>query len=44
MNVIKILDFPKDATCIPYLENDPECSQYLDKLIDETVGKVMERR
>lgn len=41
MNIIKIYDFPRDAECIPYLEQDPECGQYIDILLEETIGKVM---
>ena len=41
MNIIKIYDFPGDTECIPYLEQDPECGQYIDTLLAETVGKVM---
>ena len=41
MNIVKILNFPENAESIKYLEQDPECGQYIDKLIDETIGKVM---
>ena len=41
MDIIKIYDFPGEAECIPYLEQDPECGQYIDTLLAETVGKVM---